>query len=255
VRLTRVSARYGSSRILHNVSAAAPLGSLIGLCGPNGSGKTTLLRMMLGLAQPEQGEVRVLGFEPWRCPQVRRHIGYLPQVRRLDAGFPLSVRDLVSMGTIRGLGALSSLDHLGAGVRTETRRQVDHALDMAELGHLAGRPVGELSGGQLQLALLARALVGSPKLLLLDEPLAGMDGDRKASFYPLLARWRELCGGTAIVVCHELQALTAHVDFLWCLDSGSLHCHQLRQPSGAQYDRDLQASCLIEGVMAASRSG
>lgn len=227
VELDGVSARYGRAEVLTGITATAGAGSLVGLCGPNGSGKTTLLRLLLGLGRPESGQVRVLGADPWRTPSVRRHIGYLPQASRFDPRFPLSVQDLVGLGTLRQTGVWPGW---GSGPAEAPGREVAKALDLVGLGPLARRPLAALSGGQMQMALLARALVGRPRLLLLDEPLSALDPGRRMAFYPSLSRWRSELGFAAIVVCHQLQAMTAQVDAIWCLEEGRMHQH--RPPAG-----------------------
>jgi zinc transport system ATP-binding protein len=216
VELHGVWVRRASLTVLEDVNARIPAGSFTGLIGPNGGGKTTLLRLLLGLLRPDAGRVRVLGQDPCCHRAVRQQIGYLPQVPRLELGFPVSVRDVVELGC---------LGHAGAGVGTAARREAaSWAIDLVGIGDLAARPVGELSGGQRQMALLARALACRPRLLLLDEPLTGLDRERRAAFYPLVRRLQRAQSMTVVAVCHDLQALTTDVDELLCLDR-TVHAH------------------------------
>jgi ABC-type Mn2+/Zn2+ transport system ATPase subunit len=253
IELVRVGVRYADAAVLTDVTATAGSGSLVALCGPNGAGKTTLLRLLLGLRRPTSGVVRVFGLDPCRSPAVRRRVGYLPQASRLDVGFPLSVRDLVGLGTLRESGVWPTIPFSPRNPVGSLGRQVDEALALVDLAHLASRPVSQLSGGQMQLALLARALVGRPDMLLLDEPLAGLDQQRQSAFYPWLQRWRRRLGLTVVVVCHELQAICAKVDTLWCLDGGRLHEHQHPGPAPAPSGEVAAAAggvaCLVEGAL------
>ena len=252
--LYQVEVELGGTRVLSEVNARAAAGALIGLCGPNGAGKTTLIRVILGLIRPTAGRVRVLGRDPAAGPAARRCIGYLPQVSGLDTNFPLTVGDLVSLGLISSRPLPSSRRGAAAAAETEVAACLDR-LGIADLRH---RLLRELSGGQLQLALLARALVRRPRLLLLDEPLTGLDAARQARFYPRLRDWQRQLRFTVIVVCHELRALAAHVDELWCLDQ-QLHVHDLNQPGRrAAWGGGGPAAapaCLIDPMLAGGEGG
>lgn len=245
-RLDRVSVSYGGREVLHSVSTQLEAGQLAGMCGPNGAGKTTVVKLLLGLIAPDRGAVEVLGRDPVRDHRVRRHVGYLAQSARPDPRFPVSVRDLVYLGMVRSLAAWGG----GAPQRGRSLRDsADFAMHYLGLAGLADRPIGALSGGELQLALVARAIAGRPRLLLLDEPLTALDHERKAAFYPLLRRWIAETGAAAIVVCHELEALTAHVDTLWCVD-GTLHAHPLTPDAASAAERLLDdRHCIVDGVL------
>lgn len=199
--------RRAGLTVLEDVNAHIPAGSFTGLVGPNGGGKTTLIRLLLGLFRPDAGTVAVLGREPFGNRTIRRQIGYLPQVQRLDLSFPVSVRDVVELGCA-----------------PRRRDGAVWAIDLVGIGDLANRPIGQLSGGQRQMVLLARALAGRPRLLLLDEPLTGLDRERRAGFYPLVRKLQRAHDMTVLAVCHDLQALTPDVDALLCLDR-TVHAH------------------------------
>ncbi len=242
-RLDGVRVAYGGREVLRGVSAELAAGEIAGLCGPNGAGKTTLLKVLLGLVVPDRGTVEVLGRNPARSPAVRREIGYLAQTSRPDVRFPVSLRDLIHLGTTRSLGGARP-----ARCRIRAAAAADLAIHFLGLAGLANRPIGALSGGELQLALIARTIAGRPRLLLLDEPLTALDHERKALFFPLLRRWVAETRAAAVVVCHEFEALSAHVDSLWCLD-GTLHAH--RQPGNAAAAGRLldDRLCIVDGVL------
>ena len=214
VECDHVTFRYPGAPLsaLEDVTFQVRGGEYTGLIGGNGSGKTTLLRVLLGLLTPEQGEVRL--FEtPLRKFRDWHKVGYVPQhVFREEDVFPATVREVVGSGT----KALSSpwgfwMKH-GMDLRT-----LDEALRLAEISHLADRKIGELSGGERQRVFIARALLTKPELLILDEPLTGVDSGTQGKFYQLLKRLDEEQGIAIILVSHDLEAVTQEVENLLCL--------------------------------------
>jgi len=198
-------ARNGRS-VLEHVDLVIEPGETLALLGPNGSGKTTLLRVILGLIAPDAGTVRVFGRPPARA---RGQVGYVPQHARFDPDFPIRVLDVVLMGRLyaRGLLRRFSADDLA------TARG---ALDVVEMLECADRPIGALSGGQLQRVLIARALAVRPRLLLLDEPMSSLDERIGRSFWDLLGDLtREM---TVILVSHDIGAVSRHVRSVACLN-------------------------------------
>ncbi len=249
--LSNVSVAYDGREVIRSVSTELHQGEIAGMCGPNGAGKTTVLKLLLGLVVPSRGRVEVLGRDPARDRSVRRDIGYLAQSSRPDPRFPVSVRDLVRLGLVRATPGGSR----PSTPSTSPRDASDFAIHYLGLNALADEPIGALSGGQLQLALVARAIAGRPRLLLLDEPLTALDHERKNAFYPLLRRWIAETGAAAIVVCHELEALSAHVDSLWCVD-GTLHTHRLASGAAGAAERLLDDKhCIVDGVLMQGGAG
>ncbi len=173
-------------------------GDLLGVVGPNGAGKTTLLRVLSGTLPPTIGEVRIFGERPTRhiC------IAYLPQRPGVNLRFPLSVGDVVMMGRTGRLGPLRR-------PRGEDRERVGEALALVGITKLARRPIRELSGGEQQRMFIARALAQEASVLLLDEPLAGLDAPAQEGILELLHRLRgERI--TSVVALHELDLAQAH---------------------------------------------
>lgn len=197
VSLEGVSFAYNSRPVLEDVNLTVKRGEFLAVVGPNGGGKTTLIKLILGLLRPAAGTVRVFG----RAPEAARAmIGYVPQHLGTSKGFPLTVMDLVLMGDV---GAASFGWRSGRHIRERARQ----ALERVEMAAHAERPVSELSGGQMKRAVVARALVSEPELLLLDEPTASIDPQGKFCFYEFLAR---LKGGiTILVVSHDLSVTAA----------------------------------------------
>lgn len=226
--LRGVSFAYRRRPVLEDVDLRVEAGDFLGIIGPNGAGKTTLLRLMLGLLEPGAGTVRVFGLSPRRA---RGRVGYVPQHARFRYDFPIRVRDVVLMGR---LGSSEAFARFGR----EDRRAAGGALDRLDIAEIADRQIGELSGGQLQRVLIARALVMKPRLLLLDEPTASVDASAGGGIYRLL---RELASAmTIILVSHDVGVISREVERVACLncrlfDHGSeeLTPEMLREAYGA----------------------
>lgn len=215
-----VSFGYDGSPVLEAVDLSVRRGEFIGVVGPNGSGKTTLLKLVLGLLEPGRGEVRVLGGSP---AQNRHRIGYVPQSGRFRRDFPISVEQMVLMGRLsRGPG-------LG-GWRRRDREAARRAMAELDIEALAPRPIGTLSGGQLQRALIARALAGEPEILLLDEPTANVDFPQEQRLFEEL---RAGTGGrTVLVVSHDVGFVSGFVSRVACVNR-FVETHEPAQLTGA----------------------
>jgi zinc/manganese transport system ATP-binding protein len=198
-----VSVRLGGRQILHDVRFAIRPGEFVGLIGSNGAGKTTLLRVILGLLSPGAGKVRING----------GGVGYVPQKIQLDPDIPLRARDLVSLG----------LDghRPGLPLPSRSRRKlVDEMLAATGAGHLANARVGTLSGGEQQRILIAHALISSPALLLLDEPLANLDLRSEQEIVGLLARIVAEQGIAVLISAHEMNPLLPVMDRIVYMAAG-----------------------------------
>jgi ABC-type Mn2+/Zn2+ transport system ATPase subunit len=203
LRLRGVSAGYGEGYILGDVDLDLPPRSLTAVVGPNGSGKSTLLRAILGLTPVTTGSVTVDGM---RAERARARIAYVPQREAVDWSFPISAADVVMMGRYPTLGVLRR-----PGPRD--RRAVGDALERVGIAELAGRQIGALSGGQQQRVFLARALVQDASVLLLDEPMTGVDQATEHVIDGLLHELRD-DGATIVLTTHDLESAAAHSDRL-----------------------------------------
>jgi iron complex transport system ATP-binding protein len=202
VEVEGVSFSFGRRAALSDVSLALEEDAAVALLGANGSGKTTLLRVLLGLARPRRGEVRLLGrpLARWTPRLLAREVAYVPQVHR--EAFPFTMRDVVEMGRLPHRPAFG---RLGPRDRAEAER----AMEELGIAHLAGRPYTEVSGGERQLALIARAVAQGARLLVMDEPTNGLDYGNQLR---LLQRIARLVGaGRAVVFSthHPDHALAA----------------------------------------------
>lgn len=198
---------YGANPVLWDIDLDIPPGVMCAIVGPNGAGKSTLIKAALGLVRPVAGHVRFLG-RP--IGQMRGQIGYVPQRHSVDWDFPTTARDVVEMGLYRDLGWL--------------RRpgKAEHARALAALAEVgmqdyADRQISQLSGGQQQRVFIARALVQDAPILILDEPMAGVDASTEAIIIALLKKLRD-AGRTVIVVHHDLTTVQSYFDWLVMLN-------------------------------------
>ena len=203
LRLENIGVRLGGRQILSGVSFSVAPGQFTGLIGPNGAGKTTLLRVILGLQQPTEGRVLLNG-----RPRQRRGgrlIGYVPQKLAIDQDMPLRARDVVGLG-IDG-------NKLGFPLPSANRRQrITEALEAVGAESYADARIGELSGGEQQRVLIAHALIGRPRLLLLDEPLANLDLKSEQGIVSVLARLAHEQGIAVLISAHDLNPLLREID-------------------------------------------
>lgn len=197
--------RLGTRTIWSNATFRIEPGEFVAILGPNGSGKSTLLNLLLGLLPPSKGSVRVLGRVPQRGNSA---IGYVPQRRLLDPDTPVRGRDMVMLG-LDGLRWGFALP--GKALRKQ-RALVAEALDAVEATAYADRPIGQLSGGEQQRLFLAQALVGQPRILLLDEPLASLDLRSQIGIAHLVARLARERGITVLLVTHDVNPLLPVID-------------------------------------------
>jgi len=205
-----VTLRLGGRDVLAGVSLEIKTREFVGVLGPNGAGKTTLLRAILGLLPPSRGSIRVLG-----QPAARGNpaIGYMPQVRSDIGATRLSGWDFVA----------SAVDGYRLGLPFSTkavRAEVDRVLDLVGAGALARRPLAELSGGERQRLLLAQALIGHPKLLLLDEPLHSLDPSHQRDVVQLVKSLQVELGIAILFSAHELNPLLGALDRVLYLGRG-----------------------------------
>lgn len=210
VELQNVSLTMGTQQVLDNVSLAMQDAEFIGVFGPNGAGKTTLMRAILGLVRPDKGTIRVLG-----APAARGNpaIGYMPQTRSQAPIGRLSGWDFVA-GAAQG-------HRWGLPLPTAaSRRQIDWALELVGAQQLAMRSLAELSGGERQRLLLAQALLGEPRLLLLDEPLISLDPHHQRSVVELARRIQRELSITVLFSAHELNPLLEAMDRVLYLGNG-----------------------------------
>ncbi len=204
IKVNQLFFQYEETPILENVSFEIREGEFVGIFGPNGGGKTTLLKLLMGFLKSQKGTVEILGKSP---KMARQKIGYVPQVSNLDRQFPITVLDVVMMGCLEN----SIWRSYTPGAREKARQ----ALTEVGLLDFEHHSFGTLSGGQAQRVLIARALVGNPSILFLDEPTASVDPSAEENIYQILQRLKGKM--TIVMVTHDLQVMLQKVDRFICV--------------------------------------
>lgn len=220
VMLQEVTFSYGAAPVLERIELRVTEGEFLGIVGPNAGGKSTLLKLILGLLEPQSGRIRVLGRRP---QEARNLLGYVPQYPSFPRDFPITVEQAVLLGRIGTRSRRSWLGALAPGANTKADYlAARQALLEVEADDLAQRQIGSLSGGQLQRVLLARALVGEPSILILDEPTANIDQRLESDIFDLLKRLNARL--TILVVSHDLAFISSYVTRVACINR-TLICH------------------------------
>lgn len=191
VSIHNLNFAYDATPVLENLDLEVRVGDFMAVLGPNGGGKTTLLKLILGILTPDQGRIRVFGQPP---AHALARIGYVPQHAVVQPSFPITVLEVTLMG-------LDKARKPGFGYRHEHKELAHAALERVGMADLAQRRMDSLSGGQRQRALVARALVGEPDLLIFDEPTANIDPQGKLCLYELLGTLKQ--GITIMIVSHD----------------------------------------------------
>jgi zinc transport system ATP-binding protein len=203
VNIENVYYRYNSSLILEDISFTVDKGDFVGIIGPNGAGKTTLFRSMLGLLEGYQGRITLFGEDIRKNRSILQKIGYIPQKNSIDQGFPATVEEIVSLG-ITG--------------KKLSKNKVSSAIEIVGLFEQKAKRIGELSGGQQQRVLIAKALANEPEVLILDEPVTGIDLEAQNKFYILLKKLNEDNKITIIWASHDLDAVNKLANKIACVN-------------------------------------
>lgn len=218
VELAQVSLAIGGRTILGDVDLTVAPGEFVAVLGPNGAGKSTLMRALLGLVPIATGRASVLGQPP---AQARSRIGYLPQRHGFDRSLRIRGTDLVQLG-LDGTrwGLPLALTPAARSRRRDERDRVREVIDLVGAGDYARRAIGELSGGEQQRLLIAQALVRSPEMLILDEPLDALDLPAQSAVARLLRRISAEHGVTILLVAHDVNPLLGELDRVLYLANG-----------------------------------
>jgi len=219
ITFENVSYSYGKANVVEDINLVIQEEEFFGIIGPNAAGKSTLLKLMLGMLKPDQGNISVLGKSPASASD---RIGYVPQHPSFPRNFPITVLDVVL------LGRLNRKNTLG-GFNLHDRETAMAALNVVELVNLTDSPIKNLSGGQVQRMLIARALASEPEILLLDEPTANIDIQAEENIFSLLKQYNE--NMTIIVVSHDIAFISGFVNRVGCLNK-TLICHETETISG-----------------------
>lgn len=207
VEIENLNVNYDTLNVLKYVNITIKDKEFVGIIGPNGGGKTTLLKAVLGLIKPSSGQIKVYG----RNPQDKRNlIGYVPQFTKFEKTFPIDVIDVVLMGRLKaGINFFHKYSK-------EDREFAENIMNRLDIYNLKNRQIGQLSGGQMQRVLIARALCTEAKLLLLDEPTSSLDVRSKTDIYSILKELNENI--TILVVTHDNGVIFSYIDKIACLN-------------------------------------
>ncbi len=220
IQLDDVSFNYGQSSILKDINLTVNKGEFWALIGPNGSGKSTLLNIVLGLLKPSSGTIKLFG-APLESFKKRERIGYVSQKSNsFNSGFPATVVEVVRSGLTRKKGLYKRFN------KNDIAKAME-ALEIVGMSNFAENNIGELSGGQQQRVFIARALVGDPELLIMDEPTVGIDQQNVASFYSMLNELNREHGLAIVIVTHEIDLVTELATHVACLNK-TMHFHGIQ---------------------------
>lgn len=235
IQATNICHRYDDQWVLENIDFRIAPKEILTLIGPNGAGKSTLLSILLGLTQPTQGKV------------IRRHelkIGYMPQKIQIDPTLPLTVRRFLQLGlkpnnnhSTWSFGSFSGFGRQASKPQANIKRPIERLgwhqiIDQLNLTNLLKKPIQKVSGGEMQRILLARALLRQPDILVLDEPVQGVDLQGQAELYQYINELRNLYGTAILMVSHDLHLVMNHTDQVICLNQHvccSGHPHSVSQ--------------------------
>ncbi len=217
IELDSVNFNYNGNTVLENISFRAEKGDYIGIIGPNGGGKTTLLKIILGLLRPASGEVRLFG-QRGETFKERFKIGYVSQ-RATQQGvyFPTTVYEITASGRTARAGLFKRFSK-------EDRNAIQRAMMITEVDGYKDRLISMLSGGERQKVYIARALAGDPEVLILDEPVVGVDIVSQERFYAFLKSLNSQFGITILFVSHDIGVISKEVHSIMCLNK-RLYCH------------------------------
>lgn len=202
VEIENLTVNYDGILALDNVSLSVEEKDFLGIIGPNGAGKTTLFSCMLGLLNNYQGEIRFFGTNIRKSKQYLHQIGYVPQKPVFEKNFPATVAEVVGMGL----------------TKNQKEETIDKVLQKVWLHELSHRRIGDLSGGQQQRVFIAKALANDPQILILDEPVAGIDSQSKDLFYQILLDLNKKDNITIIWSSHDLDAVAKLATKVACLN-------------------------------------
>lgn len=203
-----ITKRYGKTDVLTDVSFAVEKGDICVIIGPNGAGKSTMMKMLLGLEQPSEGTIEVYGGSP---EQARTKIGYVPQRFTVDPQIPITVEEFLSLSA-------------EVGKLRRAKKAIAGAMEALGITEIRGSELHQISGGQLQRVMIARALMFEKECILLDEPIAGIDVEGQQALYELMLNLNKERGITFVVISHELDVVFRYATTVLCLNQKML-CH------------------------------
>lgn len=227
IELKDLTVKYDTTLALSQVNLSIHEGEFIGIIGPNGGGKTTMVKSLLGLIQPTSGTINL---------DNQLKIGYVPQRTTFDMGFPISVEEVIMTGH------LPKRFRVGRNLNRHEKKHAKDVMERLGIYHLNNRQIGALSGGQLQRVLIGRALMNHPNLLVLDEPVAGVDQESKEEIYKLLVELNKTM--TILLITHHVSDMEEYFDRVIYINQ-KIHIHETGNVKNTSETDDARESCPI----------
>jgi zinc transport system ATP-binding protein len=212
IELINISMKFASYSALEDINLSIEEGLFVSIAGPNGGGKSTLLKVLMGLIKPTSGEVRLFGEKSSKSSS--KMIGYVPQIKNIDRTFPALPIELVITGINNSWPTF---------LKKKDKQLAEDALETVGAAYIKNRPISRLSGGELQRVFLARAIVRNPKLLILDEPVTGIDRMGEDDMHKILEEYKRRNDVTILMVTHDWEAAYHHSDKVLLLNRKQ-HC-------------------------------
>lgn len=228
INVKNLSFNYGNSPVLENVDFSVYQGDFVGLVGENGSGKSTLIKLIAGMEERFEGSIKLFEKD---IKTIRKsgYIGFVPQkANAFNTDFPATVEEIVGLNVYQGIAFPWTK-------RLERHKKVERALELVGMQNYSKSMIGRLSGGQQQRVFIARALAGSPQVLLMDEPTVGIDAKSQEAVYCLLARLNQRLGITIVMVTHDIAAVTWHANKLALLNNGNIRMLDPEKDTDREY--------------------
>ncbi|MFW5971907.1 MAG: metal ABC transporter ATP-binding protein [Bacillota bacterium] len=219
IEINNLSFSYDDQIVLKDISLEVEKGDFLAFVGPNGSGKSTLMKLIIGDLKPDAGNIKLFGqaqqsFNDWS------KIGYMSQkVRNFNQSFPATVKDVIAANLYHQMGFIKILNK-------KLENKIDESLKMVNMLPYKNRKIGNLSGGQQQRVFIARTLVIDPEVIILDEPMVGIDASSQDDFIKLINRVNIEHDITIIMVSHDIHVISSQANKLACFDDNTLHVHE-----------------------------
>ncbi|MCK8826500.1 metal ABC transporter ATP-binding protein [Natroniella acetigena] len=235
VEINNLSFKYNNKLILDDINLEVNKGDFVAFIGPNGSGKSTLLKLLVGVLSFKMGEIKLLDqpiskFNNWT------KVGYISQkARDFNSSFPATVKEVVGANLYSKMGIFKFLTN-------KLSKKVEQALELVNMLEYKNRTIGELSGGQQQRVFIARTLVNDPEIILLDEPLVGVDAQAQDDFYQLIGRLNRKLEITIIMISHDINMISSQADKIVCFSDQKLYLHQTEEFDYLAYLNQIKTS-------------
>ncbi|ADQ13753.1 metal ABC transporter ATP-binding protein [Halanaerobium hydrogeniformans] len=233
LEINNVSFSYEQEEVIKDITLSFAKSDFAAFVGPNGSGKSTLIKMITGNLKPDQGDIKIFGKSITNYSDWSR-IGYISQqVRDFNQSFPATVREIIASNLYNKMGFIKIMN-------SELETKINKALKLVDMENYLNRKIGNLSGGQQQRVFIARMMVNDPDLILLDEPLVGVDIRAQDDFYQIIGEINDNLEKTVIMVSHDVNLISKQANKVICFDNGEAYSHDSSDFSYQNYIEGLR---------------